>query len=384
MNSTVAIIGSHPRTRADFDMSRTDADVWLFNEAISNPANEWAKRADAIFQMHEEAIWRNPANRNDPKHYQWLSSQNTITVYMQEAYPDIPKSVRFPLEEIVERFKVKYFTSSVAYALALACYLGYSRIELYGVEMETNTEYTYQRDGVTLWIGVALGLGIDVDAHISMFDQPLYGYEGEVTFRYEQFVERIAELTPQIEKAGGEYHASVVNVQQAFRAFVDNGSVDNEAHLFEMVGRQRGMAEHLGKLDGAKQENEKYKRKADTMREASGGEFLFSRQEFESSAKALSDKAQEANVEFISAGTTLDHIHQNLKRAAKDSPKRGNLLRMYEQQLKVYLSQANKVAVYSGAAQENFKIMTYLDKHIRAAGGARSEAALLEMAAQNV
>lgn len=378
MKETVAIIGSHPRTRAEFDFDRTDADIWLFNEAISNPANTWAKCADAVFQMHEEAIWRNPANRNDPQHYQWLSSQNETTVYMQESYPDVPMSTRFPLEEIIARYKIKYFTSSVTYALALACYLGYKRIELYGVEMETNTEYAYQRDGVTLWIGVALGLGIEVDAHISMFDQPLYGYEGEVVFKYEQFVGRIEELTPQIEQAGKEYQAGVINVQQALRRFIEDASAENEANLFEMVGRQRGMSENLGRLDGAKQENGRYKKKADTMKEASGGEFLFSRQEFESAAKNLQDKSQEANIEFISAGTTLDHIHRNMKQAAKSSPKRDNLAKLYEQQLKAYLSLANKVAVYSGAAGENFRIMSYMDKYIRAAGGSKSEAVLLE------
>jgi hypothetical protein len=212
-----------------------------------------------------------------------------------------------------------------------------------------------------------------------MFDQPLYGYEGEVTMKYEQFVERIAELTPQIEEAGKAYQASVVNIMQALRVFEQNGSVENEGQLFEMVGRQRELGDRLGKLDGARQECEKYKKKADTMREASGGEFLFSRQEFESSAASLQAEVKKADIEFVSAGTTLDHIHQNLKRAAKDSPKHANLIRVYEQQLKIYLAAANKVAVFSGAAGENFRIMAWLDKHIRAAGGVKSEEALLEM-----
>lgn len=374
----MAIVGSHPRTRAEFDFARDDCDIWLFNEALSNKANEWAKRASAVFQMHEEAIWRNPANRNDPKHYEWLTTQTDVDIYMQDQYADVPKSIRFPLEEIVSTFKIQYFTSSVAYAIALACFLGYKRIELYGVEMETNTEYVYQRDGVTLWIGVALGRGIEVDAHIAMFDQPLYGYEGEVTFKYEQLAQRIDELKPLVEQAGKEYHASVVNVQQALRAFTSDASAANEANLFGTVGRQRELSEKLGKLDGAMQENQKYKKKADVMRQASGGEFLFSRQEFESSAKALSDETNRTNIEFISAGTALDIIHSNLKRCAKNSPKQKKLVATYEKQLQVYLALANKVAVYNGAASENYRIMTWLDKHIRAAGGSKSEAALLE------
>jgi len=171
MKDTVAIVGSHPRTRLEFDFNRTDCDIWIFNEALSNGT---FPRADAVFQMHVPPIWRNPANRNDAHHFEWLQEPKDGTeVYMQDQYPDVPRSVRYPLEEVTERFGVRHFTSSIAYALALACFKGYKRMEVYGVEMETNTEYQYQRDGVTLWLGVAMGLGIKVDAHISMFDQPL-------------------------------------------------------------------------------------------------------------------------------------------------------------------------------------------------------------------
>ena len=77
---TLAIIGSHTRTREAFDFNRTDADVWLFNEAYSNKENVWAKRADAVFQLHDPIIWKNPKNRNDPKHYDWLKSTLTTVI----------------------------------------------------------------------------------------------------------------------------------------------------------------------------------------------------------------------------------------------------------------------------------------------------------------
>ena len=64
MKNTVAIIGSHPATRGDFDWERTDADVWGFNEALSA---DWFERADGIFQMHKPVIWRSKTNRNDPE-----------------------------------------------------------------------------------------------------------------------------------------------------------------------------------------------------------------------------------------------------------------------------------------------------------------------------
>ena len=87
--ATVAIVGSHPRTRSAFDFTRTDCDVWIFNEALADPSG-WCKRADAVFQMHNPAIWRSPLNRNDPKHYNWLKSGDTPEVIMQEYYEDVP------------------------------------------------------------------------------------------------------------------------------------------------------------------------------------------------------------------------------------------------------------------------------------------------------
>jgi len=374
MKNTVAIVGSHPRTRGEFDFQRTDCDVWVFNEAISNNS---LPRADAVFQMHEEAIWRNPANRNDPKHYDWLRSQMAVDVYMQEVYPDVIRSVRFPLEEIQERFHISYFTSSVAYALALACVRGYKRVELYGVEMETNTEYQYQRDGVTFWIGVALGCGMEVDAHVSMFEQPLYGYQGEVTVPYERFESRIAELRPKLEQMSIEYRAGMGIIQNAFNLFINDGSAENEGNLYAIVQKQCGLGEAMGMIDGALQENEKYKGKADKMREVAG-DYLFSRQEFESSAKNLTDRAAKAHEEFISHGTVLGVIHDNIKRSAKQSPKRLKLAHEYIKQLDTYFKKSNQASIYRGASNENYSYMGWLDKHIRAAGGAKSEAVLLE------
>lgn len=375
MRETVVIMGSHSRTRNEFDFNRTDCDVWVFNEAISNKS---FARADAVFQMHEEAIWRNPANRNDPKHFEWLVSQNEIDVYMQETYPDVPRSVRYPIEEITARYQLNYFTSSVSYAIALACYLNYKRIEIYGVEMETNTEYQYQRDGVTLWMGVAVGQGIEVDAHMGILDAPLYGYQGEVVIHYERFDERIIELTPGSEKLSKEYLAAAADTRKALDNYAMDSSKRNDEALYQAVARQCNIGFDLGVIDGAKQENMRYKKKADMMREASGGEFLFSRQEFESSAKRLSEKYEQANTQFISLGTTLESIHRAIQMSAKGSPKREKIVRQYIDCITKYMQANNAAAIYKGGSNENMNYLVWLDKHIRAAGGSKSEAVLLE------
>lgn len=382
MNKTLAIIGSHPRTREQFDFSRSDVDVWLFNEAVSNKLNTWAKRADAVFQMHIPAIWKNPNNRNDPKHYEWLQSQTDCTVYMQEQYTEVPKAVKYPLDEILIMIggtkEDHFLTSSVPQAMALAAYLKqYDHVEIYGVAMETNTEYQFQREGVAHWYGFLRGMGVDVYFADPTFHAPMYGYEGEVFIKYERFAERIAELKPKHDERESAYTAATQDLYKAIDAFLVDSGAENEKKLAEAVTAARVACEQLGTLDGAIQENERYQKKAESMMGASG-EFVFSRQEFESGAKTYQDNASKATGELISMGTTLEHLHGNLLRCAKGSPKHKKYKEMYLQAIQRFMQLQNYAGILRGVSGENFNYMTYLDKHIRAAGGEKSEQAILE------
>ena len=187
-------MGSHPRTLKLFDWSRTDCEIWLFNEAANaKDAKGGLKypKCDAVFQMHHEAIWRNPKNRSDLDHYQWLSSGKTSPIYMQEAYPDVPKSVRYPIEAVLslvenvrmvvngEEKKFTYFTSSPDYALALAALMWkkgkrYGRVEVWGIELETESEvYFSQRTGLGFWLGYLAALGIPLVFNGAIFNEPM-------------------------------------------------------------------------------------------------------------------------------------------------------------------------------------------------------------------
>src|SRR3989344_5347166 len=167
MKKTLVIMGTHPKSNALFDWSRKDCEIWLFNEA-PNAKNDKGElkypKCNLFFQMHHEAIWRNPKNRSDKEHYSWLLSGKTPPVYMQEAYPDVPQALKYPIKEVLSLiFKVKmvvngqekqfrYFSSTPDYALALAAYIckyekRYKQIEIYGIELETESEYIYQRLG---------------------------------------------------------------------------------------------------------------------------------------------------------------------------------------------------------------------------------------------
>lgn len=77
-------------------------------------------------------------------------------------YDDVPSSRVFPLQDVAKRLGSYFFTSTMAYMLAYAIYVNYKYIDMYGCNVETGTEWAYQRDCISYWIGYARGKGIKV------------------------------------------------------------------------------------------------------------------------------------------------------------------------------------------------------------------------------
>lgn len=299
---------------------------------------------------------------------------------MQDAYDDVPMSTKYPLEEIKAMLGdgAKFLTSSVAQAMALAAWQNqFDRVEVYGVAMETNTEYGFQREGVAFWLGFLKGRGVNVHFADDTFDAPVYGYEGEVFIKYERFSERLAVLEPERDKLTGEYNAASIIIRGALDNFYQSSDDKTEQALYDAVLALRTSAERLGFLDGAIQENKRYQHRADEMVNVEG-DFVFSRQEFESGAARAQKLSGDENVNCISLGTQLEIVHRNIKQAAKGSHKRAKLMETYRHILAAYIRTVNKVTLHKGAAQENLVYMNYLDRHIRAAGGSKSEQVILE------
>lgn len=409
MKNTLVILGNFPQTRDLFDYNRTDCDIWAFNESM---AFEFFKRADVIFQMHNPVIWRNPKNRNDANHYLWLTNQSgpcrscsgkgkytkesrevscnsckgtgvytpaenrkDITVYMQDVYPEVLNSVKYPIDEIRTKYQTDYFSSSISYAVALGIHLGYKRIEIYGVGLATDTEYRYQRDGFTFWCGIAKGSGVELIYHGDIFDAPMYGYEGDVTLDYSLFADRITELEPKCKEALEKYDAAKAAITQAAELFIRTGNGYQE--ITAIAAEQIKLANEFGVTDGARQENIRYQKKADAMRSASGGEFIFSRQEFEQAGQAI---FKERTSLGMKANNIAPQCEALLKMAAtcKNAQKRKKRFQDFLQVYDQYMQLSVAVGMYTGALAENAAFLQTLDAHIKAAGGNKSEEVMLE------
>mgnify|MGYP001043726145 CR=1 FL=1 len=364
MKSTVAIVGSHPKTSRDFNFDRTDCDIWAFNEALKT---DWCKRADGIFQIHKPIIWRSRTNKNDPDHYKWLQEQNESIVYMIDQYQDVPKSEKYPLDEIIKKFwnAEKYFTSSVAYALALAIYKGYGKIEIYGVEMETGTEYGHQRVGVAYWIGFAEGQGIEIDFHGSIFNAPLYGYDGDTRVPIEFFEERMKKFEPHIKAVHEQIEKLHKTIKDKLDAFIKSYKTDI-TNLDEVVMAFGQNSYNWGLWSGGHMVVRGYANKCKVMIEESG-DYLIARQEYEGAMIAASKGIAKVQPELQRVGIELKHKRDALN-TNENQEKRERLVKDFAGKLNAYHKASYEMGKLTGMIKESQLIMKKYDELIRALG----------------
>jgi hypothetical protein len=387
MKDTVLIVASHTNARSLVNWEREDCDYWTFNEAYSRQfapdakeSDKWCKRSDVVFQMHDPIIWKNPQNRNDKTHADWLKSGNTPAIIMQEAYEEVPKAVKYPLDEVIKKFgevSRKFFTSSVALGLALAAHYGYKRIEMYGIEMEFGSEYFEQRDAVTFWMGIAAGCGIEVIEHCKFLSfRPLYGYDGKVTVDKREFEERITELTPLCEQAKKDFEALRPVLHAALTDLVMKGQ-DKNKEVIRVVQNMSIAASRFGQLDGARQNNERYKEKSDKTIEALGTEYIFVKTEFEQAVASHELAREDAIASAVALSGKMEVLYNNILTSGSVK-KRGTRANLLTDAINEFIVKSQNVGFFTGGAEENKRHVSRLATLIRAAGGEKSEAVMLE------
>lgn len=162
-----------------------EEEVWCMNDQHDKP---WCK-VDGVtrwFQIHhKDYIIRN----FEYNHWGWLQEKHDFPIYMLQEYDDVPNSVPYPLRKIQNELigdfyrgeeKVeKLFSSTVCYLVAQALHENYERIEFFGIELLSESEYAWQREALAFWIGKADTMGVEVwlPESCALLVQPLYGYE---------------------------------------------------------------------------------------------------------------------------------------------------------------------------------------------------------------
>jgi hypothetical protein len=148
----VAIVGSAPSTRALAPCHGPGWDVWCVGTAAE------LARWDRFFELHDLDTFD---AREYADYFAWLARQ-TKPVYVARLDPRVPAGVVYPKELVLERFGPYFFTSSVAWMMALAIHERAAAIGLFGVDMADASEYREQKAGCRHFIAVAQHFGIPV------------------------------------------------------------------------------------------------------------------------------------------------------------------------------------------------------------------------------
>lgn len=169
----VAIVGFAASSRADAPYDDPTWSIWGLNQLY-----RWVPRADRHFEIHANFM---DAVVDGTDYRGWLR-RCSLPIYMTQRQPDIPNSVTYPLQRVIKDLEVDYFTSTIAYEIALAIVEGFKEIALYGVDLIVNEEWAHQKPCVEFLLGLANGRGITTtiprtSAVCKMTHR--YGYEPE-------------------------------------------------------------------------------------------------------------------------------------------------------------------------------------------------------------
>lgn len=134
-NRKIAVMGSAASSVGLTPFDDLSWEIWS-----CSPANKGIPRCEVWFELHNPEL---KVREGLVEWMQWLKTQPLV--YMQQAYPGYPGAKRYPLEAIVDKWGPYWWTSQLAFMLALAIEQKPHTIGVFGVDMAANSEYNQQR-----------------------------------------------------------------------------------------------------------------------------------------------------------------------------------------------------------------------------------------------
>lgn len=189
IQSSVAILGLGPSLNQYVELAKRHGgrhvdEVWGIN-SLGDIFN-----CDRVIHMDDVRVQERRAAANPDSNIarmlKWMKTYPgpIVTSRKHENYPG---TTDFPLTDVVNHFGGQaYFNSTAAYAVALAIFTGFDRIEIYGFDFTyPNAHHAEKgRACVEFWLGIAVSRGIDVKIpHVSTLldacepEGRLYGYD---------------------------------------------------------------------------------------------------------------------------------------------------------------------------------------------------------------
>ena len=170
----VALVGTCPSSRMLAPYTNGDYEIWA-----CSPGNAFGllPRVTRWFEIHGDLGWQESGSWGASKYVDWLNKQDFLIYAQNQDY--IKKAIPYPLDEMIAKHSLYFFTSTFAYMMALAIAEGATEIGLYGIDMTLPGEYADQRPAMQHFIVMCMAMGIKIgapDESDIMCPPPLYGY----------------------------------------------------------------------------------------------------------------------------------------------------------------------------------------------------------------
>lgn len=220
----IAICGSAPSSAALAPFDDPAWQIW----ACSPAAVPLVRRSDVWFELHP-FIPGQPGNFEAP-YCKFLAEHPCVQ--MIAPAPQVPNSVAYPRDEMLEAFGLYFFTSTISWMAAkaitdLAASQDVEKVMgFFGVDMQGKDEYLDQRPGAHFFIWEAMRRGIEVIAPMEsdiLRPPPLYGF-CETDPKWVKMFRREIEL-----KARAAQSEKEARLKEAEAAFL-RGALDNQSY----------------------------------------------------------------------------------------------------------------------------------------------------------
>jgi hypothetical protein len=190
---------------------------------------------DAHYEIHR---WEPPDGYTGvkpwftPEYVAWM--KKVPVVYAIDRLPELPNSVPYPKEAMLEIFGPYFQTSSVSWMVCLAVAAGAKEIGLWGIDMAAREEWVMQRTGLQtlLWyVNKHYGVKITIPPESDIWvPPPLYGF-CEATPMQIKLQKRREELADRMRMAQNN-----LDVSQRELIFLQGAADNNDYQLATWCG----------------------------------------------------------------------------------------------------------------------------------------------------
>ena len=160
----IAILGSHPATKALAPYRDPSWQIWQCSPDNKDALPRW----DRLFELHVPIEHKS----RSPDYIKWVTAQRGVVMRDYQAMARMDGAVAYPENKARTLFGPFFFTSSIAYMMAMAlmelaaaAQRGEEmKMGLWGIMQASETEFSYQRPGIQYLIQCANNMGVEVVA----------------------------------------------------------------------------------------------------------------------------------------------------------------------------------------------------------------------------